>query len=71
MLVERENPFTGEMQSIEIPEVTPEGLARVEAGDDIRQVFPTLDDDLWDYIIAGLEPGTIRNAFGFEKDKHE
>ena len=71
MLVERENPFTGEMQSIEIAGVTPEGLARVEAGDDIEQVFPLLDEDLWDYIIAGLPPGTIRETFGFEKDKHE
>jgi|TARA_Y100001951_G_C11037223_1_gene128216 hypothetical protein len=65
MLVEREDPFTGEMRSIEIPEVTPEGLARVEAGDDIEQVFPTLDEDLWEYIIAGLEPGTFQQFRDF------
>jgi len=51
--VTRENPFTGQLRSIELPIVQGE-LDRIEAGELVQEVAPHLTANQREFIISGI-----------------
>ena len=56
MLIIRRSPFTGKLNTLDLP-VTTEQLEARKAGALVQDAFPHLDADQREFLITGLAPG--------------
>lgn len=67
MLVRKISMATGKTHEMEL-DVTPEILARHEAGEHIQNLAPHLTKDEREFIISGTTPEEWEELFGEEDD---
>jgi hypothetical protein len=71
ILLERKCPFTGALNSMELPLTHREydrGITKWEDGALIQVAFPTLTADQREFIKTGITPETWTNIFGEDTD---
>lgn len=69
MIIERQHPITGAMNSLDLP-ITEEQMRAWYAGESVQYAFRNLSEDQREFLMNGLLPGEFDEMFD-EEDEDE